>query len=484
VSRGRPEDPVFGFGPAARFAEELRELRRRTGGASYERMEREARRQGAGVGSSRASLNKAANGHDVPTFDVVSAYLLGCGLQDPTERATWLKRRAAAAEAQRTHADLSACLTMDDLRVALLNLIGSQGLGASPATVLAERVSQFADEAVGPWLLTKLRPQEIEDELHGPGPISEAVLTGVVFACGGLGDAVDHWQTARSRIADIPPQSPPRWYRRRAVLVGAAAGLGAAALAVVGYRWLPDERSRALARIPAITPSRSPARPTARGMLLDLERHVHRLPEAATTGRYAHTHLKVWSLETTPGDWLDPQTYDDEHLWWASDMSGLSIRTAIANGRPGAREVIEYAAGKLRVIPGPSDDPDKLRRQLARQPPELGPAGQLRAIADFYAFHPLTVAQRAAILRVLADTDGLEYDQTRPGPTGGDVSVSTTTGGSHSRVDRDRLFFNTATGALVGHEMLEVRRPDGTASGVATSYTQYVAQTRTDRLGA
>ncbi|MGW3492235.1 nSTAND1 domain-containing NTPase [Streptomyces sp. NPDC001020] len=85
---GRQEKPLDpDAGPVARFAHELRRLRRQAGGPTYAAM---ARRSGYSV----ATLSRAAAGEQLPSLPVVRAYATACGA-DPAE---WEKRRHAVSE--------------------------------------------------------------------------------------------------------------------------------------------------------------------------------------------------------------------------------------------------------------------------------------------------------------------------------------------------------------------------------------------------
>ncbi|MFD5478655.1 nSTAND1 domain-containing NTPase [Streptomyces hawaiiensis] len=88
---GRPERPLDpAAGPIARFAHELRELRRAAGSPSYRRM--------AGAsGFSASTLSEAAAGERLPSLPVVQEYVRACG-GDPAEwEARWKDAEAEAA---------------------------------------------------------------------------------------------------------------------------------------------------------------------------------------------------------------------------------------------------------------------------------------------------------------------------------------------------------------------------------------------------
>lgn len=88
----RPENPITATGPAAEFALELRELRRRAGAPTYREM---ARR----VHYTAPALSGAAAGKRIPSWKCVEAYLAACGVTLPSELNEWNKRWNAAKDA-------------------------------------------------------------------------------------------------------------------------------------------------------------------------------------------------------------------------------------------------------------------------------------------------------------------------------------------------------------------------------------------------
>ncbi|MCX4596779.1 helix-turn-helix domain-containing protein [Streptomyces sp. NBC_01549] len=94
---GRQENPVDpGAGPVQRFAYELRKLRQEAGGITYRTMAR-------GTGYSVTTLSRAAAGEQLPSLQVVLAYVAACG----GDREEWERRwrEAAADEAATAAAD-------------------------------------------------------------------------------------------------------------------------------------------------------------------------------------------------------------------------------------------------------------------------------------------------------------------------------------------------------------------------------------------
>ncbi|WP_329272757.1 nSTAND1 domain-containing NTPase [Streptomyces sp. NBC_01451] len=98
---GRPESPLDPeAGPVERFASELRELRRQSGGTTYRAM-------AASAGYTAATLSEAAAGERLPSLPVALAYVRACGGDADDWERRW--QRAAEDEAgQPPEADGSA----------------------------------------------------------------------------------------------------------------------------------------------------------------------------------------------------------------------------------------------------------------------------------------------------------------------------------------------------------------------------------------
>jgi hypothetical protein len=500
--RGRRDNPVVGYGPAAAFAEDLRALRGRPPHKiTYDKMARTAALKGA-RSTSESTLANAASGHRLPTPQAVRAYVLGCGHDAAVE--VWLtKLEETRRAAQRYLPDLSACRTRADLRAALLRLVRehlSGGALPAAAALLAERLRQADGETIDTkWTVTALPADRIVAELAGRVALTPDVVANAVFACGGLVDAIDHWRGRWDKVDASPPPPPPappparptsRDLTRRQLIAGGAGLLVAGGLvgggAVLASRVLRRQPSAPLVAPPpsaAVPPVLHPAKAAAE--LLKLGARVRALGEPPFIGRFTYTHLQAWSLETTQPRGRQPETFQEEHLWWADDLSGVRELRSTVDGKPRGRTKETYRPGEVPiVIPHPSDDPDELARQLAGEyPAELGAAGALRAVAALYACHVLSSAQRAAVLTVLARVYGIQYDGVRPGRTASQLAVSAATGGSAARRDRDVLLFDTGTGALTTHEMKVVSDRDGAAIGEETSQMLFLERRRTDRAG-
>ena len=130
--------------------------------------------------------------------------------------------------------------------------------------------------------------------------------------------------------------------------------------------------------------------------------------------------------------------------------------------------------------------PEILAGQLASAGGPLpGPEHYLRAIATMFKNHCLDNAQRAAVVRILVDTDGLQFHPgvvDRAGRAGVAVSATSPSPAAGGEL-RDLLVFNPQTGALLSHEqVLHVSTPRSAARQSAVfSYVVYLACDYTDQ---
>ncbi|GAB2846047.1 hypothetical protein GCM10022221_51660 [Actinocorallia aurea] len=83
----RPEKPIEGDEPAARFARSLRAERHRAG-ITYAQMS-------ALCNYGVTSLSQAASGERLPTWPLAAAYLTACGVPD-SDLPLWQRRREDA----------------------------------------------------------------------------------------------------------------------------------------------------------------------------------------------------------------------------------------------------------------------------------------------------------------------------------------------------------------------------------------------------
>ena len=137
------------------------------------------------------------------------------------------------------------------------------------------------------------------------------------------------------------------------------------------------------------------------------------------------------------------------------------------------------------VVDAPSAEAPLLAFQLAdRHPLSEGPRGVLRAVADLYRSHHLDPAQCAAALRVLADTEGIDYRGMvvdRGGRRGIAVSVD-----SEGGATRDVAVFDPGAGRLLSYERVEsVGAPTSPSRSPAlVAYVLYLSSGKAEVAGA
>jgi len=243
---------------------------------------------------------------------------------------------------------------------------------------------------------------------------------------------------------------------------------------------------------------------TARAALLRLADAIN--DASADTARgYAYHHQRRWILDTT-GTPVPAGVREntpavvaiDIQRWEAADGSGHGVDVrlgpdySLAGASPthrtndtefatGTVTRTDYRAGNHRSpITGPlAADPRELARQLAFDPLPDGPQATLRAVDEIYTSFYVDLAVRKAALRVLADMDGLTYqDQVtdRLGRTGAAVSL---TGGGV----RYTLIFDRDTGLLLASQQQSVGAHEyiDVPHGLVRYYTLFIEQSRRDR---
>lgn len=227
----------------------------------------------------------------------------------------------------------------------------------------------------------------------------------------------------------------------------------------------------------------SPAREHLRALHAGLELPTGEVP---AQGRYVHTTQQIWSARHTP-EAAGGVAFEVQR-WRAADRSARELRVVLPPQIPAAQIFRDFGPGEYPLgFERPSPLPEILAGQLV--PPgkrHPGPEHYLRAISTMYQNHCLSNAQRAAVVRVLADTDGLQYHRAivdRAGRPG--VAVSFTGPSPHQEGQlQDVLVFHPATGDLLSHE--QVLHVNAARSGVRTavvySYVLYLACDYTDQL--
>ncbi|MFC6017155.1 hypothetical protein ACFP2T_13185 [Plantactinospora solaniradicis] len=536
---GRPESPVVGFGPAARFAMRLRAIHEAAGKPPLDQV-----RLG---GRSPSNLSVAKSGLKVPTRECVEAFLRGCGIEGGDIHAEVLQAREdTVAAAKPFRQDLTHCRTHDALVDALMALADSQGLvddGRLNTAELARRLATAADATVAvgtgvrTWKVEAVPEAEIVGEIvRRTLPLSQRILGHLVFACGGIDKDAAHWRERLRQIdvlGDIrpgasaepsdpageassdpsPPDTPPSvvpsrvltlsasssrypWTRRKVLVT---AGLGIAGLAVGGTAGVLLTSGQRRTPLPdlgtaphSLPTSSAPPRPlegtgTAQDWLGYLAELVRQGPDSRATGRYAYTRVRLWARETTPAGRDGAATVEEEQLWWSDDLSGVKV--VISSGPDGdVPERLPFPAGALSVVVRfPSADPAILAGQLDReQPPQIGPVGRLRAVTDINMFHPLDRQQRVAVLMVLADTPGLSYRGTvRDRAARSGIAISADVAASGLYGERVTLTFSPETGELLSQETSRLPGQSGPdpAHAATSSYALYLERSRTDHTG-
>jgi hypothetical protein len=435
---------------------------------------------------SQSLLSATASGHRLPTEDAIRAFALACRATEADTAELLRLREEAKVALDALLLDLSVDRSPNHLRQALVTLaferipvVGAAGLGEAVAKRLAPAGGKKLEKS---WTVTALPAERIAKELGGQAPLSQEMVTNVVFALGGLMEAIDHWRNAWQQLDETPVvTAPARWDRRRVLRV---AGLSAAAIAVTAAPALAYALTAPRAARAMLAPIRRPPAPrgaTPGDRLLALRDHVAGLDEPMLSGRFTYTRIAVWSREDPTGDPTRAETSRDERLWWDEALSGARLVVSTLDGhRTSTRST--YGRGEAPVtVPKPSADPAELTRQLRGEyPPEAGPAGTLRGIAAIYGCHALTPAQRAATHDVLARVKGLRYEGVFPG---NQLTIYTETRGTGARLDHDLLVFDTSDGALLRHDMVAVRQRDGRVGRELSSRVEFLERGRTDSAG-
>jgi hypothetical protein len=224
-----------------------------------------------------------------------------------------------------------------------------------------------------------------------------------------------------------------------------------------------------------------PAREPLRGMHAGLVK----TGEAPASGRYIHTRQQIWSAHDTPE--AKGGVAQEVQRWRAPDRSAHEQRVMLLP-QPSATPIIRgFEPGTFPLdFERPSPLPEILAGQLASAGKRLpGPEHYLRAIATMFKNHCLDNAQRAAVVKVLADTDGLVFHTgmvDRIGRAAVAVSVTSPSPAAGGEL-RDLLMFNPQTGALLSHEqVLQVSAPvSAVRQAVVYSYVLYLACDHTDQ---
>ncbi|BCB74557.1 hypothetical protein GCM10022251_81030 [Phytohabitans flavus] len=285
------------------------------------------------------------------------------------------------------------------------------------------------------------------------------------------------------------PDSPAA--RRRPRRAALATTVVLAVAAVLAVPWLIGADQPAPARVaaqPASPPATATSAAAGLGCLRELAAVVAAgAPEAATAGRYAFVHSRWWgediAYSETTGSTQTMSTYESKR-WRAADGSGREDQIAIPGTHTRPDQTFHHTAGGMPgIVAEPiATSPTVLAAQLAVHagPPELGPVGLLRVVADVYKYHTVPRDARMVLLRLLANLPGLQCEgpaTDREGRNGVAVAVVTD-------LTRHRLIFDAFTGRLLAEEELWIRNPPALQGPVprARSYWLFIADGRVDTL--
>jgi hypothetical protein len=245
-------------------------------------------------------------------------------------------------------------------------------------------------------------------------------------------------------------------------------------------------RKTVVAQADAASPQ--PSRPTDRfpwkGMSAReiLHRTVRDLVSAeAESGLYTYTHVRRWTADPATGTAAVTQ---DVQVWRAADGSGSRATALVpadsadplAAVQPTTSAIL-FGQGGLPLTLG---TPAATTANLAGQFAYYGGQLQLRLpemVAIMNTQACLTSQQRAAVLQILADTDGLMFlgwVDDRTGRTG--VAFSLTSTDSQGAAVRDILIFDESTGVLLSYEQqhAQVFTKSQTQPAMVMSYVHYL----------
>lgn len=283
---------------------------------------------------------------------------------------------------------------------------------------------------------------------------------------------------------------------RRAALVGGIAVIIAGGLlaggVVTGRDWLPGG-SRTIAY--AATPRPLSYEPVADALdgpalLREVAARIEQLPDDTGHGRYSYVELRSWHLWTA----VDGQRVTSEvvpqqtRTWRAADGSGR-IETTTLRDDASSHSTEDFGPGQLAAMwptGSLSADDQTLANQLTiGHPASNGPVERLVAIEDAYKQMPLPPEVRAALLRYLAQTPGLELTGRvidRVGRAGLAFSLESGYSGLPTRYT---LIIDPEQGRLIGSEEMLTKTAGKLNVPVPSiiGYTAYLSASKTDELG-
>ncbi|WP_433047776.1 hypothetical protein [Dactylosporangium sp. CS-033363] len=224
---------------------------------------------------------------------------------------------------------------------------------------------------------------------------------------------------------------------------------------------------------------------------------VAALREPAPDGPNACIRTQQWPAKDHAAD--PGVVAVDEQLCWTPNHDGRRRITVLPPQPPGqlraggtgalnpADASIEpFTAGQISYLTDvPVGDEAIVAGQLTSYPPaDHQPSTPLQAVADMNRYHILDPAQRAAILRVLANDPGISFRgivTDRDGRTGAAYTADVT---HDDGPVRDIAVIDEQTGRLLSYERVALLTPsaDGRRSPTVLSYVLYLAEDWTDQL--
>ena len=299
---------------------------------------------------------------------------------------------------------------------------------------------------------------------------------------------------ARTVLASILATPPAVAARRvpRGLLRAGLAGAAVAA-AVAAYVVVPADTRGAYAATPPMLAYERVEVP-ARAVLLALAERAAAQPPKAH-GRYDYVHTTGWGLATSTllSDGEDPAPpvttshWEEsvQRFWMADDGSGRIVNEhtvtegwAIEGTPEHPDDDTAYGPGELGGRePVPTDDRDALRARLHAEP-DWDAGDWVNAVSEVWGQKVVEPAEQAALLRALADVDGVVFRgrvTDRAGREGVVVSGDTDRGGFRMR---HVLVLDPATGALLDGEGIALERGDLPIKAPATIGYQVFVESR------
>lgn len=337
-------------------------------------------------------------------------------------------------------------------------------------------------------------PTNVEQSLADANPVQHSSLpihSLDARAQADLTAILDGTASTRLTAGGMAERPPGRAYVRPVVL--AAALVAVAGVFVSGVVDLPGAGLQAADGAYAATPAQLSYQPMARdaaAVLNDIASRTALLPDDTRTGRYAMVSTQGWYLSTE----IDGQTVtsvvvpQDMTTWKAEDGSGRVVTEYTLPDEDKDVEEQYAEPGELAIMWPPrslSVDDATLTEQLeGAHPVENGSYERLIAISDAYRDMPIEPQVRAAMLRYLSATPGLQLDglvKDRLGRLGIAVSV---VGSGTGLPTRYTLIIDSETGRLLGQE--QTLTTDAGKLNVPTpsviSYTAYRDSYYSDQL--